>query len=101
VRGEIERQAAEFHALSRQIDTVVIATTHLRTESEAPGFALRGGSESVATYASAMATVLFYLPAAVLWTGTILLAAITAGRLFRWVGKRWFAAKISQSTIAG
>lgn len=100
VRGEIEQQQAEFSALSQQVDTVAIAIS-LRTESEAqvfglnwrPGYqlklAMHDGLESVATYATAMATILFYLPAVLLWTGTILLAGVGGWRTVRWAKKRW------------
>jgi hypothetical protein len=101
VRGQIEQQQAEFNALSRQIETVAL-TISLRTEAEAqvsglnwrPGYqlktALRDGLESLATYATAMTTILFYLPAVLLWVGTIALGAAIGWRLLRWVGRRWF-----------
>jgi len=101
VRGQIERQQAEFNALSRQIETVAL-TISLRTEAEAqvfglnwrPGYqlklALRDGLESLATYATAMTTILFYLPATLLWVGTIVIGTITGWRMVRWVGRRWF-----------
>jgi len=104
VRGRIEQQQAEFNALSHQVETVSIAIS-LRTESESqafglnwrPGYrlklALRDGLDSVADYATAMTTVLFYLPATVLWVGTILIGVITSWRLLRWIGKRWFETK--------
>jgi hypothetical protein len=100
VRGEIERQHAEFNALSKQIETVSIAIS-LRTETEAqvfglnwrPGYqlkkALHDGWESVATYATTMTTILFYLPATLLWAGTIFIGVI-AGRRIVLRGKRWF-----------
>jgi hypothetical protein len=101
VRGQIEQQQAEFNALSRQIETVAL-TISLRTEAEAqvfglnwrPGYqlklAVRDGLESVATYAMAMTTILFYLPATLLWMGTIVIGAIIGWRTVRWVGRRWF-----------
>src|SRR4029077_19344932 len=101
VRGQIEQQQAEFNALSRQIETVAIAIS-LGRESEAqvfglnwrPGYqlklALREGLESIATYATAMPTILFYLPAVLLWAGTILVGILVALRLTRWIGARWF-----------
>jgi hypothetical protein len=104
VRGQIEQQQAEFNALSRQVETVAISIS-LRTESEAqvfglswrPGYqlklALHDGLESVANYGTAMATILFYLPAVLLWVGTIFFGGIGAWRIVRWVGKRWFVAK--------
>ena len=101
VRGQIEQQQAEFNALSRQIETVAL-TISLRTEAEAqvfglnwrPGYqlklALRDGLESLATYATAMTTILFYLPATLLWVGTIVIGAAIAWRTVRWAGRRWF-----------
>lgn len=103
VRGEIERQQAEFSALSKQIETVSLAIS-LRTESEAqvfglnwrPGYqlkmALHDGLESVATYATTMTTILFYLPATLLWTGTIFVGVIACRWIVLW-SKRWFIAK--------
>jgi hypothetical protein len=112
VRGQIEQQQAEFNALSRQIETVAIAIS-LRTESEAqvfglnwrPGYqlklALHDGLESVATYAAAMTTVLFYLPAVLLWAGTILVGILGALRLTRWIGERWFGSKATTVSAQG
>jgi hypothetical protein len=104
VRGQIEQQEAEFNALSKQIETVAISIS-LRTEVEEQvlglnwrplyqiKLALRDGMESVANYATAMVTVLFYLPAVLLWTGTILFAALGSWRLTHWAGRRWFGWK--------
>src|SRR6266576_2446915 len=104
VRGQIEQQQAEFNALSRQIETVAIAIS-LRTESEAqvfglnwrPGYqlklALHDGLESIATYAMVMTTILFYLPAVLVWAGTILVGIFVGLRLTRWIGARWFGSK--------
>jgi hypothetical protein len=101
VRGQIEQQQAEFNALSRQTETVAI-TIALRTEAEAQVFgvnwrpayqlklALRDGLDSLATYATAMTTILFYLPATLLWVGTIVMAIVIAWKTLRWVGRRWF-----------
>jgi hypothetical protein len=112
VRGQIEQQQAEFNALSRQIETVAIAIS-LRTESEAqvfglnwrPGYqlklALHDGLESIATYATAMTTILFYLPAAMLWAGTILIAIVVSWRVMRWVGERWFSSKTTTVPAQG
>jgi hypothetical protein len=112
VRGQIEQQQAEFNALSRQIETVAIAIS-LRTESEAqvfglnwrPGYqlklALHDGLESVATYAAAMTTILFYLPAVLLWAGTILIAIFVALRLTRWIGGRRFGSKATTVSAQG
>ena len=101
VRGQIEQQEAEFHALSRQLETVSIAIS-LRTQAEAQAFglnwrplyqlklALHDGLESVANYGTAMITVLFYLPATLLWVCTILLGLIGSWRIVRWIAVRWF-----------
>jgi len=103
VRGQIEQQQAEFNALSKQIEMVSIAIS-LRTEPEPqvlglnwrPGYqlklALHDGLESVATYATTMTAVLFYLPATLLWVGTILFAVIVGYRVLQ-LGKRWLDAK--------
>ena len=110
VRGEIEQQQAEFNALSRQIETVAIAIS-LRTEPEPRGFALNwhpgdqlkqalhDGLDSVATYAATMTTILFYLPATLLWVATIALSALVSWRAVRW-GRRWFPAKPIDSAKA-
>lgn len=112
VRGQIEQLQAEFNALSRQIETVAIAIS-LRTESEAqifglnwrPGYqlklALHDGLESVATYATAMTTILFYLPAVLLWAGTILFGIFVSLRLKRWLGERWFGSKTTTVSAQG
>jgi hypothetical protein len=101
VRGQIEQQQAEFNALSKQIETVAIAIS-LRTEPAPnalgwnwhPGdqlkLALHDGLDSLAAYATAMTAILFYLPAALLWVGTIVLGIVLGWRLLRWVGRRWF-----------
>jgi hypothetical protein len=101
VRGQIEQQQAEFNALSRQIETVAL-TISLRTEAEAqvfglnwrPGYqlklALRDGLESLATYATAMTTILFYLPAVLLWVGTIVIGTAMGWKTILWAGRRWF-----------
>jgi hypothetical protein len=108
VRGQIERQQAEFNALSRQIETVAL-TISLRTEAEEkvlglnwrPGYqlklALRDGLESLATYATTMISILFYLPAVVLWVATILIGTILGWKIFRWAGRRWFRWKTTQT----
>jgi hypothetical protein len=112
VRGQIEQQQTEFNALSRQIETVAIAIS-LRTESEAqvfglnwrPGYqlklALHDGLESVATYATAMTTILFYLPAVLMWAGTILVGIFVSWRLMRWIGQRWFGSKTTTVSAQG
>jgi len=110
VRGQIERQQAEFNALSRQIETVSISIA-LTTEADAQTFglnwrplyqlkvALHDGLESVATYTVTMITVLFYLPAALLWVGTILVGLIGSWRMVRWIGLRWFGWNPTDSRV--
>ena len=104
VRGQIEQQQAEFNALSRQVETVAL-TISLRTEVQAPvswlnwrpayqlKLALHDGLESVADYVTVMIGILFYLPATLLWVGTILVAIVIGWRMVRWVGRRWFGWK--------
>ncbi len=101
VRGQIEQQQAEFEALSKQIETVAITVT-MRAEAEAQVFGLnwrplyqmkiafRDGLDGVADYASSMTAILFYLPAVVLWLGTILVGVALGWRVVRWVGRRVF-----------
>jgi len=110
VRGQIERQDAEFQGLSRQIETVAIAIS-LKTEVETQVFglnwrpayqlklALHDGLESVANYATAMATILFYLPAVLLWIGTILTGTAGCWRAIRWIGVRWFGWQIAAAPV--
>ena len=111
VRGQIEQQQAEFNALSKQIDTVAI-TISLRSEAETQVFglnwrpgqqlklALRDGLESLATYATAMVTILFYLPATLLWVGTILAAILVSTKVVLWSGRRWFGWKPAEDGVA-
>jgi hypothetical protein len=112
VRGEIEQQEAEFHSLSRQIETVSIAIS-LRTQAEERAFglnwrplyqvqlALHDGLESIANYASVMVGILFYLPATLLWVATIAIAALGSWRIARWAGQRWFGWTMDQNDIKG
>ena len=109
VRGQIEQQQAEFNALSRHIETVAIAVS-LRTESEAkafwpnwrPGYqlkvALRDGLESLGMYATAITTIVFYLPAILLWAATILGSIAIGTKAVRWVGCRWLGWKPVDAT---
>jgi hypothetical protein len=107
VRGKIEKQQAEFNSLSHQSEAVAIAIS-LRTEHEQqvlgidwrPLYELKvaasNGLESLANYATAMLTILFYLPAVLLWVGTILITAVFGWRLVQWVRRRvkgWAAAQ--------
>ena len=112
VRGQIEQQQAEFNALSRQIETVAIAVS-MRTESETQvlwlnwrpvyqlKLALRDGLESLGIYATAMTTIVFYLPAILLWAATILGTIVIGTRAVRWVGCRWFGWKTASVPAQG
>ena len=102
VRGQIERQQGEFDALSKQTETVAIAVS-LRAEAEAQVFGLnwrplyqmkvglRDGLDAVAGYAGTMISILFYLPAVLLWMGTIVVSGVVGWRVVRWTGRRFFA----------
>jgi hypothetical protein len=102
VRGQIEQQQAEFNALSKQTETVAIAVS-LRAEAVAQVFglhwrplyqmklALRDGLEAVADYGVAMTSFVFYLPAVLLWMGTIVVGAGVGWKAWRWVGRVVFA----------
>jgi Domain of unknown function (DUF4349) len=101
-RGEIERQRAEFDSLSKQIETVAISVT-LRAEVDAQVFglrwrplyqiklALRDGLDALADYAGSMTSLVFYLPAVLLWMATILVGAVVGWRILRWVARVFFA----------
>lgn len=112
VRGQIEQQQAEFKALSQQVQTVAISVS-LRTEAEEQvlglnwrplrqiKLALRDGLESLADYATTMVTILFYVPATILWLGTIFLAGFGGWRAMRWIGRRWFGWKATVAPAQG
>lgn len=100
VRGQIEVQQAEFDSLSHQIETVAIAIS-LRAEQEAQVFglnwrplhqlklALREGLQSLVNYVQAMFTILFYLPAILMWVATIVLTLFAGSKMVKWIAKRW------------
>jgi Domain of unknown function (DUF4349) len=102
VRGQIEQQQAEFDTLSKQIETVAI-TIALRAEAEAEVFglqwrplyqmklALRDGLDALADYAGSMTSIVFYLPAVLLWMATIFVGAVVGWRILRWVARVFFA----------
>jgi hypothetical protein len=54
--------------------------------------ALRDGLDAVATYAAAMVSILFYLPALLLWMGTIVVGAAAGWKVWRWAAARAFFA---------
>lgn len=101
VRGQIDQQQSEFNALSKQVETVAM-TISLRAETEAQVFglhwrplyrvklALRDGLGAIADYSAAMASLIFYLPAILLWTLTIALGASLGWKALRWIGPRLF-----------
>jgi len=102
VRGRIEQQQAEFNALAKQTETVAIAVS-LRAEAQArvaglhwrPLYqmkvALKDGLDAVADYGVAMTSFLFYLPAVLLWMGTIVVGAAVGWKVVRWAGRVFFA----------
>jgi len=112
VRGAIEERQAEFEALSKQVETVAINVT-LRAEADAPVFglnwrplyqmklALRDGLDGLANYASAMASLVFFLPTIILWLATIAAVSAVSWRGLRWVGRRWFARKVAEMPVQG
>src|SRR5262249_11450311 len=99
VRGEIERQQAEFNALSKQVETVALVIS-LMADQETQVFGLHWrplyqlklaagqGLDSLGDYAATMTSLLFYLPAVLLWLATILVGAAFGWRLLGWAG-RW------------
>jgi hypothetical protein len=101
VRGQIEQQQAEFDALSKQVETVAISIS-LRSEAEAQVFglhwrplyqlklALRDGLDAVAGYAAVMTSIVFYLPAVLLWMGTMVVGGAVGWRIVRWARQRFF-----------
>jgi Domain of unknown function (DUF4349) len=102
VRGEIEQQQAEFQTLSKQVETVAlsialraIADTQVSGLNWRPLYelklALRNGLDALADYAATMAAILFYVPVILVWSVTILFAAVLGWRLLRWTGRRFFA----------
>jgi Domain of unknown function (DUF4349) len=109
VRGEIEQQQTEFETLSKQVETVAM-TVSLRTEAQAnvfgvqwrPSYELKiaamQGLEGLADYASSMFSLLFYLPAILLWLATILAGAFLGWKLLRLGARLLFTAKNSASS---
>lgn len=112
VRGEIEKKQAEFNSLSHQTETVAIAIS-LRTEGERQVFGLNwsplyelklaanDGLACLATYATAMMTILFYLPAAFLWVGTLFITVVLGWRAVRWVRRLWLGWTAAQNPVQG
>lgn len=111
VRGEIERQQAEFEALSKQVETVAI-TVSLHSEAELNLFGLHWrplyelklaameGLEGLADYATAMFSLFFYLPAILLWLATILAGAALGWKILRLTARMLFAGKKPAGLLA-
>jgi len=101
VRGQIEQQQAEFDTLSKQVETVAIAVS-LQSEAEAQvlglqwrplyqiKLALRDGLDGLGDYATTMMSILFYIPALLLWLATILLGTVITWKILRWGSRRFF-----------
>jgi len=112
VRGQIELQQAEFDALSKQIETVAI-TVSLRAEAEARVFGLnwrplyqaklgfRDGLDGLATYASTMIAIVFFLPTIMLWLATIVAGGVVGWRVLRWIARRWFGWRVAGAPVQG
>lgn len=104
VRGTIEQQQGEFDELSKEVETVAL-TISLMADQQAQVFGLhwrplyqlklaaQQGLDSIGDYATVMATFLFYLPAVLLWLGTIAIGAALGWRILRWAGKALFVPK--------
>ena len=104
VPDEIEQQQAEFQALSKQVETVAI-TISLHSEAQVTVFGVRwrplcelklamaGGLEGLANYATSMLSLVFYLPAILLWLATILVGASLGWKLLRLGARVLFARK--------
>jgi uncharacterized protein DUF4349 len=102
IRGQMEREQGEFNAVSKQVETVAIEIS-MRTEAEAQLFglhwrplyqvklALRDGLEAIAEYGASMVSILFCLPAVLLWLGTALAAAAAGWRILRWATRVFFS----------
>ena len=112
VRGQIEKLQAEANSSLQQTGTVSLAVA-LRTEAAPqvsvldwrPLHELRAaaidGLSSVIAYAAAMITILFYLPAALLWAGTIFFTAVLGWRFVQWLRRRWSVWTAADSAIQG
>jgi hypothetical protein len=101
VRGAIEERRAEFEALSKQVETVLINVT-LRSEADARVFGLnwrplyqlktaaREGLDGLADYVASMTVFAFYLPTLLLWMFTILAGAAIGWRTLKWAARTFF-----------
>ena len=90
--------------MTKEVETVALAIS-LQADEQAQVFGLHwrplyqlkraagDGLDSVAEYASTMATILCYLPSILLWLATILLGAAVGWRILRWAAKAFFASR--------
>jgi hypothetical protein len=111
VRGEVEQQQAEFEALSKQVEPVAV-TVSLHSEAEANLFGLNWrplyelklaamqGLEGLADYATAMFSLVFYLPAILLWLATILAGAALGWKILRLAARMLLAGKKTAGVLA-
>lgn len=109
VRGQIEQEQAEFDALSKQIETVVL-TVSLRAEVDTQVFGLhwrpllrlkiaaREGLEGLGDYLASMVSLVFFLPTILLWLVTILIGAAFGWRILRWGARTFFGFPKSVTT---
>jgi hypothetical protein len=108
VRSAIATAEAALSPLEQQAETVLISVS-LGTDNDrqAAGssrnplpklrVAASNGLDSLATYATAMMTILFYLPSVLLWVGTIAGVVASGRRMVHWAGHRWFGWKQSDA----
>lgn len=112
VRGLIEKQEAQFNAMWHQTETVVIAIS-LRTDSDEKVFGVNwhplyqlklASADALAelvNYGMVMATILLYVPAVLLWAGTLFLAVVLGWRTVRWIRRRWSQWTAVQHPVQG
>ena len=112
VRGTIEKQEAQFNTMSHQIETVAIAIS-LRTQDEEQVFGMNwhplyelklaaaDGLREVVNYGMVMATILFNLPALLLWAGTLFVAVVFGWRMVQWIRRRWSHWTTVQDPVRG
>jgi hypothetical protein len=112
VRGQIEQQQAEFEALSKQVEMAAISVAmHTQVDAQVMGInwrplyqlklAARDGLSALASYTSTMLSVIFILPAVLLWVGTIFLGAVLVWRTVRWAAHFFFAFPKAVTTEKG